>query len=348
MKDRKLDEIEIDVLAHLLEKGEQRFVEIAESIFPRHAKTFQQDENHFKVVLVRKLDRLREDGLIEKKVLSNKNVRYSIPTVEKAEIAKKIKHLKNLEFLAKLPPEEIDKLLKENERLKRLNRIHELESKGFFPVLAVIKKLVDEHGFKIEDFYEKDQLEDPAVKQFIKNFYKGIYEHIVYPKRLVMCHLSGTPAEELAEKDNIEIKLIPSIHYDDEFYKRFSGWIELTTWDEPINGYHIFAAWKELLRLYVEQFEDDWLKWKEQFKISDEDWKKAGPAVAFLMMFDKGREDLSFEIATYLHEFAKNKSSEALKSAEEIWREVGEDIAKYGIEKWQRIFQYLKAKYGAR
>lgn len=398
MIEMELDGLEVDVLAHLLENGEQRFIEIAKAIFPKHAKTFHQDENHFKVVLVRRLDELKEDGLIEKKILSPKNVRYSIPNDKKEKVANIVKHHRNIEFLKRLPPEEIERLIKENERLKRLSRIHELEQLNALPLLAVVKKLVDEYGFKIEDFYDKRHLKDPGFQQMLTNFSQGEYKHTIPPDRLYNCYAIAPFSEDLAEIDNIEIKLVPESEVEEVIiggsdgktrklkvltpsqvqFKYGSGWIILT--DKPINGYFIIGAWKELLKLYMEHFEDEWLKWKEEFNLSDEDWKRVGPHVAFIMMFDAGRIDLPYAIRNELYEYVQSfkpdglgtltqmymrhlgaHRAEAEKHAkdiieankkfrelpvEEVWKRYEENVAKLGNEEWQRIFQYLKAKYG--
>ncbi|MEM4713504.1 MAG: hypothetical protein QXQ61_03025 [Candidatus Bathyarchaeia archaeon] len=404
MRRRELDEIEVDILAYLLENGEQRFIQIAEAIFPKHAKAFHQDENHFRVALVRKLDRLREDGFIEKRILSPKNVRYFIPKDKKEYVAEMVKYHRNLEFLSRLPSEEVEKLIKENERLKRLNRIHELEQPDILPLSAVIKKLVNEFGFKIEDFYDQRHLKDPEFKKMFRNFREGKLNRIYISCDKLHNYFMGGGGPDFKHDwefspDDIEIKLIPENEVDtfpviDEttgkiieglasavVYQKFgSGWVVLT--QKPIKGHYIIGAYKELLQLYMEQFEDEWLEWKEKFNFSDDDWKRVGPYVAFRMMFDAGRVDLSNEIGNELYEYVqsfnpnglenltqmymrwlKMKRPEAEKYAkdiieankkfreqpvEEIWKKYEEYVAKLGNEEWQRIFQYLKAKYGPR
>jgi hypothetical protein len=282
MSKGELGDLEIDILAYLLKTGEQRFVQIAEALFPQHAKSFGDDENHFRVVLVRKLDALKEDGYIKKKIKSSKNVCYNISERKREEIEKTIRRHRKLKLIKSLSDEEIERLIEDNKKLKRLNRIRELEDFPFLPLTAVIKKLLT-LGFKIEDFYDKRHLysSDPDYKHLLEKMPKRI---AVSPDNL---HNYFMGFNELFSKhdyefslDEIEIKLVPTsevngvtIYNGDKTRKQHilteievarkygPGWIILT--DRPIKGYYILGAYKELFQLYEEQFNEEWLSWEE-------------------------------------------------------------------------------------
>jgi len=373
MSRKQFSDLEIDVLAFLLKKGEQRFVQIAKALFPQHAKSFGKDENHFKVALVRKLDALKEDGYVEKKIKSSKNVCYNIPEQKREEVEKIVRRYHNLKEIETLSDEEIEKLVKENKRLKRLNRIMELEQLHVLPLQAVLKKL-EQMGFNSEELYPNFYVEKT------KN---GERHH--YGSRRKITNFAGGAFFDDFKPEDIEIILEPAHKYKDpkDFLTQIAEeieygpeWIVLT--EEPVKGYYILGAYKELLQLYQEEFEFEWLKWKEEFNLSDEDWKIVGPWVCFKMLFDAGRVDLPIEIQDYLYEYTlyrKPNAFEELKElytrhfgergaeaqaektiqhfkrleetpVKELWQEVEEDLLPVLNETNRRIFQYLKNKYG--
>lgn len=373
-----------DILITLLE-GEKGFEQIVETFKDKYSRG----------TINKYLNELFESGLVTRKGRRGPYILTRKGEDEAESIRADIMLLKESRELSL---QERGKLIEEIKRLKRLNRIYELE--GVYgrclPLLAVIKKLVDEYGFKIEDFYDEHHFKDPEFKQMVKNFYLGKYDHFMSPDKLKNWTLLGSPYDE-KEIGNVEIKLIPEnkVHgfsvIDDKTEKKIkvltqvevnrkfgSGWVILS--ETPIKGCHIIGAYKELLQLYMEQFEDEWLKWKEEFNLSDEDWKRVGPRVAFRMMFDEGRIDLPYEIEGELYEYVQSlkpdglenltkmymrwrKRTEAEKLAknvieghrkfrelpiEEIWKQYEEEVARLDNEQWKRTFQYLKAKYGPR
>jgi hypothetical protein len=355
MSKRKFDDLEIDVLGFLLKKGEQRFVKIAEALFPQYAKSFRDDENHFRVALVRKLDVLRGEGYIEKKIESPKSVCYNIPEQKRGEVEKIVRRHRNLKAIESLSDEDIEKLIEENKKLKRITRIRELEDFPFLPLTAVIKKLLT-LGFKIEDFYEKRHLysSDPAYKHLREKMPKHI---AVSPDNL---HSYFTGFNELFSKndyefslDEIEIKLIPAsevngVTFVDEDNKKTRkqhiltefevgrkygpGWVILT--QKPIKGYYIIGAYKELLQLYEEQFNEEWLSWKENFELSDEDWEEIGQGIREIMIRDAGRIDLDAEIATEIVSYIAATKDDAFERLKKAFMKQGSSLEE--AEKWAR------------
>ena len=249
MNQRKFNDLEIDILAFLLKNGEQRFIQIAEALFPQHAKNFNQDENHFKVVLVRTLDGLRsDDGYVEKKIKSPRNVCYNIPEQKRAEVEKIVKRYRNLKEIEALSDEEIEELLEENKKRALLRMIEE----EFLPFEAVVEKL-QQLGF---DMTKEENLSK------LSSFSVDALPNV-------------TP-------DDIELKLIPVSKFEklkDFFgdppvfhniseipYPLLEKYIPIETlrcWKlltpEPLQGYYIIGAFKVAIKLEKEIYEKD--KW---------------------------------------------------------------------------------------
>jgi hypothetical protein len=361
MSERDFGDLEIDVLTFLLQKGEQRFVQIAEALFPQHTKSFRDDENHFRVVLVRKLDALKEDGYIKKKIKSSKNVCYNISERKREEVEKTVRRHRKLKLIKSLSDEEIERLIEDNKKLKRLNRIRELEGFPFLPLTAVIKKLLT-LGFSIEDFYDKRHLysSDPYYKHLLgkmpeyitvspdnlHNYFRGFGE------------LFSKPDSEFSP-DEIEIKLVPTSEVDGvtfcngdktgkqhiltefEVARKYGpGWVILT--DRPIKGYYIIGAYKELLQLYEEHFNEEWLSWKEEFELSEEDWEEVGPGVREIMIRDAGRIDLDGEITHYIFSYIAATKDDAFERLKKLLIKQGVGLEE--AEKWARqIIKETKA-----
>ncbi|MEM0008166.1 MAG: hypothetical protein QXR89_07910 [Candidatus Bathyarchaeia archaeon] len=231
MKRRELDEIEVDILAHLLENGEQRFIEIAEALFPKHEKTFYHDERHFKVVLVRKLEKLKEEKYIGKKIYSHKNVCYFIPKNKKEHVAKMVKDYRNSEYFNKLSQEEKERLIKYHQLRSRLLEILNEPLPGM-----IIEQKLQQLGYKPSDYklrnvvygeiYDLYTPEDiifeivPCSEKDFQNlraeiFHGHYYKPVAYIKSEKKVVLAGYKAiDELAEQiDEIEVELV-KIEFD--------------------------------------------------------------------------------------------------------------------------------------
>jgi predicted transcriptional regulator len=344
------------------------------------------------------LDEMKKEGLIKQSIegrhpysITDKGKEYYRREGLKENLVRKVDSADPaaLEFLER----KLATLEKELEHYKNLQRIHGLEECPL-PLTAVIKKLLT-LGFKIEDFYDIKSL-DPRDKQLFQEIPNRVR---ISTNKLDKYFMGGGGPDFRHDyefsPDEIEIKLIPESEVEgvtfingeserkqhmlmsDEVERKYGlGWIILTP--EPIKGYYIIGAYKELLQLYTERFEYEWLSYKEKYNLMDEDWKIVGPWVAWTMLFEAGRVDLPIEIEDYIRVYLQTKSPNgfeelkrtymrfndltekqaeesakrtiedfrelAKKPVEEIWLEY-EDEIKYMNEGTQRIFQYLKNKY---
>ena len=253
---------------------------------------------------------LEASGKVKKKI-SEKTGRpvYYIPDEKKALFEKLLRKRKlNSEF-DKLSPSEqsefIRKLTKERDSYKRLNRIHELEELLALPARAVIKKLLD-LDYKVEDLYSEETLKDPDFKATIENPFQ---DNFILPSHLINVYNFSDVEGELADAKNIEIKIVPpedyftSNHLDIRKIKaKYGGeWNPLV--DKPIKGAGIIGAWKELSVLYKALEEEDLLKWKDQYQLSDKDWEIVGPKVRELL--EEGL--IPMEIKYFLDQFVLSK-----------------------------------------
>jgi hypothetical protein len=215
---------------------------------------------------------------------------------EKLESRKTVNHfLSDIEKLSPIEQKElILKLTKERDELKRSHRISELEETKQLPARAVLKKLLT-LDYSIKDFFTPLDLEDEDIKNTVKDPFG---EHFTLGGCLHNVYVNNVK-EELSEVENIEIKIIPPEDFcltifDGSNYKNTEhldelkikakygdGWIPLVY--KPIKGAGIIGAWKELLSLYDERFNDKLLQYKEQFKLSDDDWKQVEPSVKEMM-----------------------------------------------------------------
>jgi hypothetical protein len=338
MNRRELDGLEVDILSYLLENGEKRFIEIAQALYLNHRKSFT-DENHFNVVLSRKLDSLLKEHHLKKKVLGHKNVRYYIPQEKREVVVREVKNYRKLEEIKKLSPEEIERLDKELEHYKRLTRIDELE-KLPLPLPAVIEKLCS-MGFKIEDVQDK-----------VCTYYPEYYHPEPVDLNLINVKFLS---------DDIEVKLIPQSEVEgwfdhsemDDFEKmitlmievnkKFGGKWQLLTPD-PVNGYYVIGAYKELLRLYAMESDYRLLKWKEKFNLNEEDWQKIGlvlKEVDITGSFLNEHEKMG-KIDDFLTRYAYSKRSDALLKLKIHYMERGfsadfaENAAKQDLENFQK------------
>ena len=268
MSKRRFNDLEIDVLAYLLKTGERRFFQIAEALFPQHAKSFNQDENHFKVVLVRKLDALRDDGYIEKNIKSPKNVCYNIPEQKRGEVEKIVRRHRNFSTIETLSDEEIQKLIEENKKLKRLNRIRELESEPLIGNVLVSK--IDKLGLEINSY------------EFLMRS-----PNIIWYRRCP----DDTP--------DIIVELTPKVkHPPVAFLEDFErGW-KLLGYVSSKNLY-IYAIYKELLELYKEHLKETYTSFKNEYCLNDDEWKGLSPKIC--KMIENGSS--AREIRKYLFDY---------------------------------------------
>jgi cell fate (sporulation/competence/biofilm development) regulator YmcA (YheA/YmcA/DUF963 family) len=384
MNEFKIDDIQFEILNFLLQNGEVRFTKLMENL--SKSENFKNyGVESLKVILLRKIKPLVENGYIQKKDLGHQNVHYLIPqeklqTVKvllgKKDLDKNFEKIKSnvktsedIEFYKK----KLDELEKELKYYKRLNRIKELEQLQVLPLQAVLKKL-EQMGFNSEELWPNFYVEKT----------KNGERHHYGSRRKITNYAGGAFFDDFKPED-IEIILEPAHKYKNpkDFLTQIAEeveygpeWIVLT--EEPVKGYYILGAYKELLQLYQEEFEFEWLKWKEEFNLSDEDWKIVGPWVCFKMLFYAGRVDLPIEIQDYLYEYTLYKKPNAFEElkelytrhfrkreaeaqaektiqhfkrleetpVKELWQEVEEDLLPVLNETNRRIFQYLKNKYG--
>jgi DNA-binding PadR family transcriptional regulator len=264
----------------------------------------------------------------------------------------------DIEFYKK----KLDNLEKELKHYKRVARIREFEDFPFLPLTAVIKKLLT-LGFSIEDFYDKRHLysSDPAYKHLLEKMPKHI---AVSPDNLDHYFMGfGELSKHDYEfsPDEIEIKLVPTsevngvtIYNGDKTRKQHilteievarkygPGWVILT--DRPIKGYYIIGAYKELLQLYEEHFNEEWLSWKEEFELSDEDWEDVGPGVREIMIRGAGRIDLNAEITHYIFSYIAATKDDAFERLKKLLIKQGASLEE--AEKWARqIIKKTKTLY---
>jgi cell fate (sporulation/competence/biofilm development) regulator YmcA (YheA/YmcA/DUF963 family) len=382
MNEFKIDDIQFEILNFLLQNGEVRFTKLMENL--SKSENFKNyGVESLKVILLRKIKPLVENGYIQKKDLGHQNVHYLIPQ-EKLQTVKVLlgkkdldKNFEKIKSNVKTPEDiefykkKLDELEKELKYYKRLNRIKELEQLRVLPLQAVLKKL-EQMGFNSEelDFYvEKTKNGERyhyGSRRKITNFAGGAFFDDFKPEDI---EIILEPAHKYKDSKDFLTQIAEEVEYGPE-------WIVLT--EEPVKGYYILGAYKELLQLYQEEFEFEWLKWKEEFNLSDEDWKIVGPWVCFKMLFYAGRVDLPIEIRDYLYEYTlyrKPNAFEELKElytrhfgkrgaeaqaektiqhfkrleetpVKELWQEVEENLLPVLNETNRRIFQYLKNKYG--
>jgi predicted transcriptional regulator len=375
-----IEDVKLKILSFLMEVKEanaKQLEEIAECANKTFLKARQQ---------------LEKDGLIQKRYQNRKEggleAIYSIPQ-EKLQTVKVLLDKEGLKEnwnrkIDNAPPEDIelykkklDELEKELKHYKRLNRMKELEELNVLPVDAVLKKL-EIMGFKWQELCPNFYVEDPEYEKTtgrkvrtlgngdkIINIGCGAFFDYFRPEDI---EIILEPAHKYKDPKDFLIEKVAEVKYGPE-------WIVLTK--EPVKGYYILGAYKELLQLYQEEFEFEWLKWKEDFNLSDEDWKIVGPWVCVKMLFDAGRVDLPIEISNYLYEYTLYKKPNAFEElkelytkhfgkrgaeaqveetiqsfkrleqtpVKELWQKIEEDFLPELNETNRRIFQYLKNKY---
>ena len=335
-----------DILLTLLD-GPKRFEELVDILKDKYSRgTINKYLNE--LFSAKKITR---EGRRGPYLLTNKGKEEAEKEAQKRKINKKIDEADpgELEILK----QKISELEKELNYYKIQAKIQEYEE-AHLPLTPVIKKLTT-LGFKKIDHSK-------LVNYFQKYF--GPF---------------GKSDDDFSP-DEIEIKLIPASEIEgfltsvEVGAKYGPGWVILSF--KPINGYYIIGAYKELLELYNILFEYEWLKWKEKFNLTDEDWKIVGPYVCLKMLFDAGVVHTPLEISGYLYRYTLWKKPNAFEELKRTYMKhfgkeeaEAEEQAKKTIkyfnelrekpinERWneveihyldegsKRIFKYLKNKY---
>ncbi|MBC7130212.1 hypothetical protein H5T51_03185, partial [Candidatus Bathyarchaeota archaeon] len=271
------------------------------------------------------LNELYETGLITRE---GRRGSYKLTTEGKIQAEKEVMKQEQNRRIDNASPEEFEKMKKELEHYKRLDRIKELE-KFPLPLTATIKKLCS-LGFKNEDVENK-------VFKYWTSKYRPTehYEPELIPFKLI---------DEEFSQDDIEVKLIPKseveswlntskieglinnskidnvdkyIWFITQIEEKFGKAWQILTYD-PINGYYVIGAYKELIKLYCEEFEYQWLNYKEKFNLTDEDWKIMGPYVAWLMLSEAGRFDLPIMITEGFRECVSTHTRNSIDSLKDL------------------------------
>ena len=265
---------------------------------------------------------------------------------------------KDIEFYK----QQIAKLKKDLRRYQRLNEINEYEKLEVLPAEAVLKKL-EQMGFKWQELCPNFYVEDPEYEKITGHKPRSLGDD----DKLVNIGI-GDWFDSFKPED-IEIKLIPASEFTEQigdYYRKLSkeleqpinmprrisqlpiygfcdwgkylsyesldAWILLTY--EPVKGYYIVGAYKELLQLYEEQFNEEWFEWKEKFELSDEDWEEIGPSIREIMIWDAGRYDLDAEIATEIVHYIAATKDDAFERLKKAFMKQGASLKE--AEKWAR------------
>ena len=361
-----IEDVKLKILGFLMEAKEanaKKLEEIAECANKTFLKARQQLE---KEGLIQKRYQNRKEGGLEAVYSIPQEKLQSIKIMLDKEALKKNfnKNLSNaktpedIEFYKK----KLDELEKELKYYKRLNRIKELEQLHVLPLQAVLKKL-EQMGFKWQELCPNFYVEDPEYEKITGHKPRSLGDD----DKLVNIGI-GDWFDSFKPED-IEIKLIPASEFTEQigdYYRKLSkeldqpinipcrisqlstipfhdwekyvppesldAWILLT--DEPVKSYYIIGAYKELLQLYEEQFNEEWLEWKENFELSDEDWEDVGPGVREIMIRGAGRIDLDAEITHYIFSYIAATKDDAFERLKKLLIKQGASLEE--AEKWAR------------
>jgi len=306
----KLKPIEIDILAALLENPQRRLQrrEIQNKVYEKYEKMYSK--NSFSVILQRRLNHLCNLGFLKKHDLGHQQVYYSLQEEKQKEAIELINRSKAHMLLDKLPVENqieyVRKLEREVKRYRRRELIKAFNDSPL-PARAVHKKLL-EMGFTNENLY--DVIDCNTNPDSSENYQP--------PYRLT--NIAVGPLVDSFTPEDIEIKIIHPkrkekiisslIIHDPAYQSNDPGALAFKPLVlKPIKGAIILGAYKKLIELYREEFEDDWLSWKEEFKISDEDWEIVGPEVHEMMIHNY----LPWDIGDFLAKFVDAQKPDAVK-----------------------------------
>jgi len=373
MEDLKIDDMQFEILNYLLKNGETRFSELLKHLTQFQGFKHYGKES-LKVIFIRKIKPLKDKGYIQRKDLGHQNVHYFIPkekqqTVKlmlerealKRDFNEKISSLnspEDIEFYKK----KIAELQKELRRYKRLNEISEYEKLETLPAEAVLKRL-EQMGFKWQELCPNFYVEDSEYEKITGHKPRSLGDD----DKLINIGIGSF--FDFVKPEEIEIRLIPASEFTEQIkdyfkklsqgldqpiniperisqlpiyglcdwgkyvpYESLDAWILLTL--EPVKGYYIIGAYKELLQLYEEQFNEEWLSWKEKFELSDEDWEEIGPGIREIMIFDAGRADLNSEIAVEIVRYIAATKDDAFERLKKAFMKQGASLIE--AEKWAR------------
>jgi hypothetical protein len=324
-----------DILLTLLD-GPKQFETLVDALKDRYSRgTINKYLNE-----LFKAEKITREGRRGPYVLTNRGEEEAEKEAMKRRINEKIDRAKPEEL--EILKQKISELEKELNYYKIKEKIQEYEDAPL-PVLPIIEKL-SALGFR-------------NIRQ-LANCYKGgggpfgkrddeFSVNDIEIKLIPASEIEGITIEDAYGKIRKQEILIPT-----EVWKKYGrGYVILVS--EPINGYYIIGAYRELLELYSLLFEYEWLEWKEKFNLSDEDWKMIGPLVCSLMLKEAGRVDLPHLIVDYLARYASDKKPEERievfpklreMPVNEIWSKVEKGIDHLD-EVSKRVFGYLKNKY---
>ena len=346
------------ILEFLNEKKEAGFTEIA---------NYCSKKGISRMTVKKYLDKMKNEGLVSQSLEGRHP--YSITEKGIEYLEREVLKRKYIEKIDKSGPEDIEfyqkklvELEKELNHYKRLNRIKELEEIDSLPAEAVLKKL-EQMGFKWQELCPNFYVEDPEYEKLTGHKPRSLGGD----DKLVNIGI-GDWFDNFKPED-IEIKLIPASEFTEQikdYYRKLSkeldqpinipcrisqlpiygfcdwgkyvsyvslnAWILLTL--EPVKGYYIIGAYKELLQLYEEQFNEEWLSWKEKFELSDEDWQEIGPGIREIMIWDAGRIDLDAEIATKIVRYIAATKGDAFERLKKAFMKQGASLEE--AEKWAR------------
>jgi|GEM_PF-2037386 len=248
----------------------------------------------------------------------------------------------------------LEAMRRELEHYKRLDEIHELEELPL-PLVVLKKMFGEEQARNFKNVFEDRRGVDDLPPELRELEVKTVSADEFFR------HYTGPQWKVLKE----DLKRIEERRGNATLY-RYEGTVTI-------------GMYKRLFRLYEEEFEYEWLKWKEEFNLSDEDWKMIGPYIAYDMLSEAGRIDLPIMISNSLYNYVLSKKPNAVeelkkcfiqvfqcnedyaekmaretleffnelrrKTVEEVWREVEREVSHLD-EVSQQIFKYIKTKYG--
>ena len=326
MNEFKIDDIQFEILNFLLQNGEVRFTKLMENL--SKSENFKNyGVESLKVILLRKIKPLVENGYIQKKDLGHQNVHYLIPQ-EKLQTVKVLLGKKDLDKnFEKIKsnvktPEDIEfykkklvELERERQKNELLERIRRFESLKVLPLKAVSEKL-EKMGFKREDFFSKNgstKLINVGMDSRLNYFRPEDIEIKLLRSRKPTPHelnqiLQGMGKEMVLTAFEVPALLGP-------------GWMSLT-YDE-VKGCHIIGAYKELLRLYQEYANLQLLEIKEAWQLSDEDIKALEPTLKELVIKRINNPLIADEINNCIINYLVKTGKDALERVKRFYIEFG-------------------------
>lgn len=195
---------------------------------------------------------LEREGKLKKKINKDGKIVYYVPEEYHREL-EALERRRRLQsevngLIKNYGEEVVKKLVEEVDHLKRELMIKELERRPLPRI--VLEKMVGEEARSFKNMFE----------------------------------LVGTIEDLPPEMREVEVKTISEKEYIHS-YRFHRGWKILK--EDREKGLMIIGIYKELLRLYKENFEYDLLKWKERCKLTDDEWAIFGPFVRKMIEDDR-------------------------------------------------------------